>query len=525
LKDNKYNKDFSWIHEIVNCIKTNEAVNIVVKYGIFGVLWIILSDRMLEMLSADFEIYRHLQTYKGWIYVLITMMLLYILISRMNTRIHNATWESLKAMKELKRLAYYDTLTGLPNRTMFVNKIKNLARSTRGKFAIAFFDIDNFKYINDTMGHYVGDDFLKFLGKKMSIELQSPNMVARLGGDEFAVLFKDYETKENLLNMLERMKNNIGNTWNSGGREFFISMSVGVAVFPDDGYDFDTLFKHSDIAMYAAKKEGKNKIFFYEEGIQNEAIRHMHMANKLQKGLDNKEFELYYQPQIELETGRIIGMEALVRWNHPEEGFISPAEFIPVAEITGQIYDLERRIVEKALTQKEIWEKEGLDDIELSINLSSKSIISNLNFRSIELLFSDFDIDYQKIVIEITETAAISDLDAVIERLSTLKSKGIKIALDDFGTGYSSITYLKKLPIDIVKLDESYIGEKDSSIVKFVVSLAHDLGFRVVAEGIETSEQLNYLTGVGCEYGQGYFIGRPMCIEKISELLAEKNIV
>ncbi len=218
-------------------------------------------------------------------------------------------------------------------------------------------------------------------------------------------------------------------------------------------------------------------------------------------------------------------MEALVRWNHPEEGFISPAEFIPVAEITGQIYDLERRIVEKALTQKKIWEKEGLDDIELSINLSSKSIISNLNFRSIELLFSDFDIDYQKIVIEITETAAISDLDAVIERLNTLKSKGIKIALDDFGTGYSSITYLKKLPIDIVKLDESYIGEKDSSIVKFVVSLAHDLGFRVVAEGIETSEQLNYLTGVGCEYGQGYFIGRPMCIEKISKLLDEKNIV
>jgi len=182
LKNSKYNKDFSWLHKIVNCIKTNEAVNIVVKYGMFGVLWILLSDRMLDMLSADFEIYRHLQTYKGWIYVLITMMLLYILISRMNTRIHNATWESLKAMKELKHLAYYDTLTGLPNRTMFVNKIKNLARSTRGKFAIAFFDIDNFKYINDTMGHYVGDDFLKFLGKKMSIELQSPNMVARFGG-------------------------------------------------------------------------------------------------------------------------------------------------------------------------------------------------------------------------------------------------------------------------------------------------------------------------------------------------------
>lgn len=217
------------------------------------------------------------------------------------------------------------------------------------------------------------------------------------------------------------------------------------------------------------------------------------MVNKIQKGLDNNEFELYYQPQIELNTGKIIGVESLVRWNHAGEGFIPPSEFIPIAEITGQIYELELQIIRSALIQKQQWEKQGVIDIELSINLSSESLISNINFTKIEDILSEFDLDYSKIIIEITETAVISNVEAAIEKLKILRSKGLKIALDDFGTGYSSITYLKTLPIDIIKLDGSYINskhskEKDMSIVKFLVLLSHDLNIRVIAEGIETIE-------------------------------------
>jgi len=488
----------------------------------------LLSDAFLEKFTGAFEIYKHLQTYKGWLFVIITMVLVYTLINNREKKIKEATKASSEAIKELKHMAFYDTLTGLPNRAMFANKIKNLANNTKEKFAIAFFDIDDFKYINDTMGHYIGDELLKFIGNKISQEIKAPDMVARLGGDEFAILFKNFKSKEELCDNLEVMKNNIGNTWNAGSREFFISISIGVAVFPHDGYDFDTLLKNSDIAMYAAKKEGKNKILFYEKDINDETVWHFHMANKLQKGLDNEEFELYYQPQVELSTGRITGVEALLRWNHSQDGFVSPDEFIPVAEITGQIYELERRVIRNVLFQKKKWEEEGLTDIELSINLSCKSLISNSNFMKIEAILSDFDVDYSKIVIEITETAAISNVDIAIERLNILKVRGLKIALDDFGTGYSSITYLKKLPIDMVKLDKSYINskhnkEKDVSIVKFVLSLAHDLGFRVIAEGIETCDQMDYLKSINCEYGQGYYLGMPMRIEKINELIKNNS--
>ncbi len=510
--------------------KNNEASIIVMKYGIFGVLWIILSDSFIDVLPIDFELYKLLQTYKGWIFVLITMILIYILIKNREKRISAATERTFKAIKELKHLAYYDTLTGLPNRVMFVSSIKELSGNSDGNFAIAFLDIDNFKFINDTLGHFVGDDFLKFIGNKLSDEIKPPDMVARLGGDEFAILIKNYESKDMLLDKLENIKFNIGNVWNSGIREFFISVSIGVSTFPNDGNDYETLMKHSDIAMYTAKKEGKNKILFYEDDIDEETLWYIKMANKLRKGLDNKEFEIYYQPQIELSTGRIMGMEALVRWTHIEEGLVPPSEFIPVAEITGQIYELERRIIKEVLHQKKQWEEQGLDHIELSINLSSKSLISNSNFKIIENIISEYELNYSNVVFEITETAAITNIDLAIKRLNILKAKGLKIALDDFGTGYSSITYLKMLPIDIVKLDKSYIdsrydGGKDISIVKFIVSLANELGFKVIAEGIETHEQLDYLRNINCGYGQGYFIGKPMCVNDINTILYGKSCI
>jgi diguanylate cyclase (GGDEF)-like protein len=512
---------------LVEEVKRNDALNIVFKYGLFGVIWIVLSDDILEIFADNFVIYKTLQTYKGWLFVFISMVIAYILLHKREVKIKKATSETQKMLKELKYIAYYDTLTGLPNRAMFVNKIKNLAQNYKGSFAIAVIDIDNFKYINDTLGHFVGDDFLKHIGEKLSQVVSFPNLVARIGGDEYAILFREYGSEEELLMKLDAIKASIGTSWNAGVREYFISASIGVSIFPYNGEKHEALLKNADIALYMAKKDGKNKIVFYEEDLNEEVLQHVKMANRIQKGLDNDEFELFYQPQIDMVSGKIRGLEALVRWRTDE--VISPAKFIPVAEITGQIYELERHIVRKVLDQKKKWEELGLKDIEISINLSSKSLISSTDFKLLDDIFTEFGLDYSNIVIEITETAAISNIDLAIERLNVLRRKGHKIALDDFGTGYSSITYLLMLPIDIIKLDKSYISSKygdqnDKSIAKFIVSLAHFLGYKVCAEGIETSQQLEHLKSIGCEYGQGYYIGKPMCVDDINNILFNDKI-
>ncbi len=533
MKNN--NTESKLFNELNNFIKSNGALTIVLKYGVFGVLWIILSDSFLYFLVSDSAQYRSIQTYKGWIYVALTMIIIYILISRREKRIKHAINECNKAIsecnlatRELEHIAYYDTLTGLPNRTMFFRNVTNVVNSSESKFAIAFIDIDNFKFINDTLGHHVGDEFLKYMGDKISNEFVHSDMVARVGGDEFALMIKSYASKEELLTKLEDLIRVLGETWNYGARDFFITVSMGVAFYPENGQDFDTLLKHSDIAMYNAKTDGKNKISFYEKNIHEKSNNFILMSNKIQKGLTNKEFLLYYQPQIELKTGKITGMEALARWNHLGKEFIPPAEFICVAETTGQIYELESRIIRNVMVQKKEWEERGLKDLELSFNLSSKSLIRDTNFRQIENILSEYNVDYRNIVIEITETAVISNIDLAVERLNALRKKGFKIALDDFGTGFSSLTYLMMLPIDIIKLDKSYVRmkdmeDKDIHIIKFVISLAHEFGFKVVAEGIETKEQLESLINMGCEYGQGYLLGRPMDAGSVDVLLEEAS--
>jgi diguanylate cyclase (GGDEF)-like protein/PAS domain S-box-containing protein len=663
------NSSINIIESVKGINPKKEALKVVINYGIFGLLWIFLSDKILEMFADNIEIYKTMQIYKGWFFVLITMIMFFVLISEKTKSIKSATDSAFRAYEDLKTssheqyvlekeliyqkdliqniieeapviiaiwdedgkilktnsfcyktfgydeeellgkiwfdfievshnkqkvnnifqeiiqygglreyeinfsaksgknldilwsnkaiktdsgkkvivsigmditerkkyeekisyLAYHDSLTGLPNRDKFANEIDCLINNRNmDKFAIIFIDIDNFKYVNDTMGHIIGDDLLKYIAGKISSSLSSPDLAARLGGDEFGLLIKNFGSEEILLDKLEKLQKDVGNTWHSGIREFFISMSMGAAIYPDDGCEGGALLKNSDIAMNVAKKEGKNKVLLYKENIHEDIMWHINMSNKLQKALDNKEFELYYQPQIELSSGMIVSLETLVRWNHPTEGFIPPSDFIPVAEETGQIYVLEQRIFRNALIQKQKWEQEGFRDITMSLNLSSKTLISSMNFRFIESILAEFDVDYTKFVVEITETAAISNIELAIERLNRLKRRGLKVALDDFGTGYSSITYLKQLPIDIIKLDKSYVrsvsdGTRDVSIIRFILSLAGDLNLTVVAEGIETSKQLEYLKNINCHLGQGYFISVPQPAETITEMLSNNK--
>lgn len=278
------------------------------------------------------------------------------------------------------------------------------------------------------------------------------------------------------------------------------------------------------IIMYEVKQQGEETTIFYRKNIQERNSWKAQMANKLQSGIENEEFTLFYQPQFKLNTGEIIGMEALIRWFHPEEGFISPAEFIPIAEETGQIYKVEQWVFNRALEQKKQWEEDGFRHLELSINLSAKTLASDIHFEKLETLLSTFSIDYSKISIEITETTAISNIDLVVRRLKNLKNRGLKIALDDFGTGYSSLIHLKELPIDAIKLDRSFIRlipqeDMDTIIVKNILSMAHDLKYQVVAEGIETDEQLEYLKEYYCESGQGFLMSKPLPLEQVNELM------
>jgi diguanylate cyclase (GGDEF)-like protein/PAS domain S-box-containing protein len=431
--------------------------------------------------------------------------------------------ERKKYEEKIKHMAYYDTLTKLPNRRMFEHMVNSYISDGYKGFMIAYMDIDNFKNINDSIGHQAGDVFLQYFAKTIVDYVDEETFVARLGGDEFAILYK-CTSNEEVLDKINKLMEQTNRIWSHNNRLFYISTSVGIVAYPENGDNTSELLKNADIAMYASKREGRNRVLFYKDDLMEENTRYADMANYLQEGIDQQQFYLVYQPQYNLFTKKLIGMEALLRWEHPTEGFISPDEFIPIAEKTGQIYTLEKWVIRTALKQRIVWEQMGFSDIHLSINLSTKTLTSDINFTEWEQILSDYDVDYSKIIIEITETADILDVEHVIDRLKLLKKRGIRIALDDFGTGYSSLNYLKKFPIDIIKLDRSFINAiteegVDTLLIRNILKLADDLKFEVIAEGIETKEQMQLLVDYNCENGQGFLLSKPLQVDNIISLL------
>ncbi len=424
---------------------------------------------------------------------------------------------------------FYDELTGLPK----VNLLKNVLsdyivhRSCNQiagieSFALVYLDINNFTYLNETYGCDIGDNIIKCVAEYLATKVNIPSYFTRVTSDRFAILCTDYESQQQIYESIEDVVNNGCNICISD-YTFYITMSAGIALYPDHGHDIDTLLKKAETASYLAKKSGQD-ISLYSDELQKDIIEQVQMINKLQYGIDKEEFLLFYQPEYNLMTNEIIGVEALVRWPKADGGFIPPDIFIPIAEKSKQIYSLERWIVNEALHQKEDWEKNGLENIELSINLSSKTLESESNFQKIEEIIASYQLDYSKVIFEITETILLTQVDMAIERLKRLRDYGIKIALDDFGTGYSSFTHIMKLPIDIIKIDKSFIqsiphGNEETVITQNILSLAHELNYRVVAEGIETREQLDYLKETCCERGQGYLLCKPLPSDKLNELL------
>ncbi len=433
---------------------------------------------------------------------------------------------------KLNWLAYYDKLTKLPNRFWFEKNVKkligeNIKNPSNKKFAVVYIDIDNFKNINDVLGHSYGDLLLKYISKILKRKIKKPDFLASLGGDEFAIVFYDIKDEEDIINRIKKLMPYLRKLWMFDNNKFFVSYSIGISIYPEDGDNFNKLLKSSNMAMYYAKKNKRDCYCFYTREIEENNLKNINMINDLRSAIANNEFTLVYQSIIDLENGNISGAEALIRWNHPLKGVISPGEFIPLAEEVELIYDIEKWILKEAFKQKKKLEEIGFGNVKLSINISGKSLARNDFIDKIEELVSEFKISYEMIQFEVTETALMKDLDKSINTLNEIRNKDIKIALDDFGTGYSSLTYLKKLPIDVVKLDREFIKsvsrKKEMAIIEYVIKLTNELDLKIVAEGIETQEQLEFLKFNKCNYGQGYLFSKPIKKEEFEKLLKSNN--
>lgn len=433
-----------------------------------------------------------------------------------------------KQMEEkLYELAYCDHLTGLPNRQMFEKNLEDrieLARRKNEKLALLYLDLDNFKNVNDTLGHDFGDRLIKKIGNELMNVVENRNNVARLGGDEFAIILAHENTLEDLRTKIDNIMELLNKLWSIDGNELYVTSSGGVAIYPNDGENVQSLFKNADTAMYVAKENNKNCYKFYTHDMNEKSLNYLSMEKDVRKAIANDEFKLYYQPIIDLDANKIVGVEALIRWIHPSKGIIPPMDFLPFAEESGLIIDIGEKVVNKASEQLQKWLDIGCERIKISINLSARQFHQEDLVEKIEKALEKRNLCGNDIIIEITENIAISDLDQSINILKKFKMLGISIALDDFGTGYSSLNYLKRLPVDIIKMDKEFIKDihnspDERSIAKTVIELGHSMNLTLTAEGIETEEQLKVLKAFNCDHGQGYLFSKPLPVEEIEKLL------
>lgn len=427
--------------------------------------------------------------------------------------------------EKLIRNTFYDTLTGLPNRSYFMNRLgislkKNKADS-KHSFAVLFIDIDQFKTINDSMGHTTGDQLLVQIAVRLQTCINSKDVLARMGGDEFAILVDGIKTRADATLIAERVQSVLSHPLRIRGQEFFISASIGIAINGcHENYqsyeNLSDLIRDADMAMYQAKSAGRARYAVFDHNMQRDFLNRLNLENQLRHALQGSELRLYYQPIISLQTGKLYGFETLVRWQHPERGLISPAEFIPIAEATGLIIPLGLWIVRNACYQLRQWQIANIAPADLSVSVN----VSGMQFTQLELIeqiqsiLEETELSPSTLHIEVTESTIVENMDVAIAQLEHLRDLGIQVAIDDFGTGHSSLARLQSLPIDILKIDYSFVNkmqesQRNQEFVKAIINLAHFLGLKVVAEGIETVDQQQRLEAMGCEYGQGYLFAKP----------------
>ncbi|HPP74600.1 MAG TPA: EAL domain-containing protein [Armatimonadota bacterium] len=429
--------------------------------------------------------------------------------------------------QKLDHLAHHDVLTGLPNRLLFSDRLsKSLAQARRDDrlLAVMFLDLDRFKMINDTLGHNIGDKLLKQVAERLTGTLREVDTIARMGGDEFTLVIEGISRAQDAAIVAQRALDVFCQPFMVDGRELFVTASIGISMYPNDGADVETLVRNADTSMYRAKEQGRNTYHLFTESLNATVFERMVMEHSLRKALERDEFIVHYQPRVDIRSGSILGAEALVRWQHPEMGLVMPGQFIPLAEETGLIVPISEWVLDAACSQSKIWQDKNSPILDIAVNISARQFQKGDLVSAVKKALDRTELDPTCLHLELTESILMHNTDAAIDILNKLKDMGVKISIDDFGTGYSSLSYLKKFPVDAVKIDRSFIKDittnpDDAAIAGAVIAMAHSLKLKVIAEGVETLEQLEFLKSINCDEMQGYFISRPVPAEEFHHLL------
>lgn len=425
--------------------------------------------------------------------------------------------KQIEIEQRITNLKLYDFDTGLPNRLKLTEELREWIKAAKNKheeFAVIFVDIDRFKNINDSFGHYVGDIVLKELAERINSLLPKTSVLARFEGDKFAVLI-GAEELDSIMNLTNKILARIYQPIMHEDLDFFVTASIGVSMYPEDGFTEESLLKHADLAMHQSKNEGGNRVTFYCTNMNKKAMDRLKLESYLRKALKNDEFFLVYQPLIDLSNGKMFGSEALIRWNSPELGIIPPLQFIPIAEEIGIINEIGKWVLNTACQQNKKWQTDGLGELTISVNVSARQFQEWTFIDDVKEALTKADLEPEYLMLELTESVMLNNIDYSISIMKELQSLGVKVSVDDFGTGYSALNYLKNLPIDSLKIDRSFINnlhieDSDVAIVKAIITMGQGLEVRVVAEGVETKEQLSLLKELDCNYAQGYYIDRPL---------------
>jgi len=448
-----------------------------------------------------------------------------------------------EAEKQFRLLAYYDSLTGLPNRTMLKEvlgqAIRTAEREKNVELGLLFIDLDYFKRVNDSLGHEVGDELLRAVTQRLLVSKRSSDYVARsentevtdvlsrLGGDEFTVLLQSLAHTEDAGKVAARIQKDLSEAFVIGGREIFITASIGIALYPYDGKNVQDLLKNADVAMYHAKSKGRNNFQYYSPAMNFAALEALTMEHKLHKAIEKDELLLFYQPKKSFVRDRVVGMEALLRWKPADGDIIMPSQFISIAEETGLITELGKWALRHACMQAKEWQNAGYESLVVSVNLSSRQFDQRDLIDIVSDALEDSGLEGRHLELEITESAVMRDPDGALKALLMLKKMGVHISIDDFGTGYSSLNYLRTIPLDYLKIDRSFVvnvgrAVSDEAIIKAIIAIAHSLDLRVVAEGVENEEQLTFLRENGCDEIQGYIVSRPVPASDVTKFLVKK---
>jgi diguanylate cyclase (GGDEF)-like protein len=441
-----------------------------------------------------------------------------ILDARMSSKTARMVESLRNANDELQRLALHDPLTKLPNRMLLEDRLNQaLVQSHRsgGACAVLFVDLDRFKTVNDSLGHFVGDELLRAVAGRLSALVRTEDTVSRLGGDEFVILLREVASPADATAVAGKILGRLGEAFRIHAHELFITPSIGISLYPMHGYHAQTLLTKADAAMYSAKKQGRNNAQIFAADMNTSFPERLQLETDLRRALERREFELHYQPKVDIQQKQIVGMEALLRWRHPERGLVSPAEFIPLAEETGLIVAIGRWVLDEACAQTRAWQKAGLKKLRVAVNISAVQFRQKDLLATIAHALTQSGLAAEYLEVEITESTVMHNASEAAGTLEQLSRTGVQVSIDDFGTGYSSLSYLKSFPINTLKIDRSFIREisedrDDAAIVRAIIGLAHNLRLKVVAEGVETQQQLEFLQSLGSDEYQGYYCSRPL---------------